>query len=234
LLRFAAVPSGDYKVDYQYKSERYTQAISADASGVSSDDAVKTEEANVNYFVNVDKLTSVDESKTAAGGRSPLFWILTGLGLALLVVAIIIIRRRSAAAPQEYIEDYNDLPPAIPPEYIPPASGEGSAVPETLVPSDAAIPLNTPPLPVPLPPSPAGEPVVATVSDAELAIETGADNNDIEEHKHNKLFKSKDEAPQEIPEHMGESLKTMVLRSMQEEARKRQEQARTDKSDDRH
>lgn len=203
-IQFKGVKPGDYTIAYEYNGKKHDLPIVADAGSVSKEAANATSEANLEYFVNVDKLSVVSSvaDPEPDSNRNLIFGIALAAVIALAVIIVIVNRRKHQADnPYEEVVEENyhfntgsddtakpdgdengsDEPPAAPPPVFPALDGSDN---------------NQAPSAPPPPPPPAAPPIMP------------------DEPASRAMYQ-----PPVVTEHMGLSLKQMVLNSLAEEER---------------
>jgi hypothetical protein len=221
-------------VAYDYKGGNHTLPISVDTSGVSAENAAKTTEAPLDFSINVDKVTVAAEKNTTSSSKQPyIIWVIVGLA-ALAVVIVLIHRRRKSNPFEQIVEDNYKFNTSSDPHFTEQESTDGPAADEPGQPvfppldgSDGA-PEQPPPI------MPAAEQPVALAGrhDAQshhalvdIPPEAVIDPTAGQPNEPKSMY-----LPENSPEHMGLSLKQMVLRSMAEA--ERQQRAKRQAEDD--
>lgn len=216
VMNFANVPSGSYNVTFAYKGITYRQEVTASLASVTDADAGAAAPVTLRTFVNVDKLAPASARKPAPAA-SPVLWLGLGAGSLVLLGAILAVRRRrgsgydyveNLAGPYPYADNNEAMSAVAPPDDIPglsPITPPMQAPPLVIAP---VVPEAPAPVPLPVPQAP-------TALAAKLAKKTDRAPEYVLPAGPDELY----DAP-----HSGESLKSMVLRSMAEEARKQRSQ----------
>ncbi len=214
LVNFKDIAPGDYSIDYKYRNQTHVLPISVDASSISDDDAAKTSVATLEYFINVEK-ASITTAPKPTGGKLWI-WIVIILITVGGIIAFLIIRHRRAKSPYEdiventYQFNTSDSPTETPDPAVPLAPAEAPPIFPALDPLESST--------APTEPEPA-----QSKKDILASARRG---------KHSTVVEEKP------PEHMGQSLKQMVMYSMKdnpgggepldifEEAKQREQQAK--------
>lgn len=219
-LSFGGLAPGIYSFNYSYLGKAESQTLTAQASDINPVHTADAAEAQLDYYINVDKLTVTTKPQTVVKAKSSTksLFIIIGLVLLLAMVLMVVrLRRRRRAITGHQYDYYNKLPPAIPAELglAPSPPHPNHAVP--IVGTIESPPFAPPALPAPTPAIP------AKPAASQARAGHSKSNTVTAPLKPIKLTKAEQSyLPENAPAHMGESLKTMVLRSMAEEARRRQ------------
>jgi len=205
LATFKGVKPGDYTIDYTYNGASHTLPIVADATGISSDDAIKTTEASLQYYVNVDKVSVVNVTNKPVSKSGKIILGIILLAAIIAVALIFVIRRRRYASPYADTVDENY-------QFNTSSEPSGDVGVEQPVPEFAPLPLPTPDAP-----STAVPPVFPSLDESNPNPPAPvAPVPDDRPRGPNGMI-----LPGDSPEHMGLSLKEMVLRSMAEADRQK-------------
>lgn len=213
LVTFINTVPGDYNLTYSYQSKNYTEKIRVPAPALATDSS-PTQIDVIKHKIDITKATVVSQS-TPSG----LKLLLIGAGVVAMVVLIFVMvaRRRLSQASDEQYGTSEDFPAATAPvavpgaatvdapdddrgdqPYVPPA-GDQPNYDAVDVPLTPAVPVTLQPPAAPASPPPAAVPLVAPLPPAPSVIAP----------------------PEPAQQHMGQSLRDMVLEAMAEESKKR-------------
>jgi hypothetical protein len=202
-VRFKDVKPGEYTVTYVYNNVSRDFEIAANENTLPAEAAEQTTQANLEYYINVDKASVTSKSDKNADSNPFLTWAVVAGVIALAIILLIIVRRRKRNANpyEELVEneyqfktnannDKHSMPPAEPPIF--PALDEPTAA-SLPPPPPAPKPVAPPALPPP-PPAPS-------------------------RRKHDDTDVKMPEV--DVAAHTGQSLKQMVMQSLAEDAARR-------------